>query len=37
MEQAYLNYRFNDAFNVKGGLFLIPLGILNETHEPPTY
>jgi predicted porin len=23
--------------NVKGGLFLIPLGILNETHEPPTY
>jgi predicted porin len=23
--------------NLKGGLFLIPLGILNETHEPPTY
>jgi hypothetical protein len=22
---------------VKGGLFLIPLGILNEKHEPPTY
>lgn len=37
LEQAYLNYRFNDALNVKGGLFLIPLGILNETHEPPTY
>jgi hypothetical protein len=37
MEQAYLNYRFSDAANVKGGLFLIPLGILNETHEPPTY
>ena len=37
MEQAYLNYRFSDALNVKGGLFLIPLGILNETHEPPTY
>lgn len=36
-EQAYLNYRFSDAVNVKGGLFLIPLGILNETHEPPTY
>src|SRR6266853_114661 len=27
----------NDAVNFKGGLFLIPLGILNETHEPPTY
>jgi hypothetical protein len=37
LEQAYLNYRFSDTVNVKGGLFLIPLGILNETHEPPTY
>ena len=37
VEQAYLDYRFNDAANVKGGLFLIPLGLLNETHEPPTY
>jgi len=37
MEQAYLNYQFSDAVNAKGGLFLIPLGILNLTHEPPTY
>jgi hypothetical protein len=37
LEQAYLNYRFSDAVNMKGGLFLIPLGILNLTHEPPTY
>jgi hypothetical protein len=37
VEQAYLNYRFTDAVNAKGGLFLIPLGILNVTHEPPTY
>lgn len=37
MEQAYLDYRVNDAVNVKAGLFLMPLGILNETHEPPTY
>lgn len=37
LEQAYLNYKFSDAANVKSGLFLIPLGILNETHEPPTY
>src|SRR4051812_42322534 len=37
LEQAYLDYRFSDAVNVKGGLFLIPLGILNLTHEPPTY
>src|SRR5260370_25063826 len=37
IEQAWLNYKVNDAVNFKGGLFLIPLGILNETHEPPTY
>lgn len=37
IEQAYLDYRFNDAVNVKAGLFLIPLGILNERHEPPTF
>lgn len=39
LEQAWLDYRVSDsdAVNVKGGLFLIPLGILNETHEPPTY
>jgi hypothetical protein len=37
IEQAWLNYRIGDAVSVKGGLFLIPLGILNETHEPPTY
>ena len=37
IEQAYVNYQFSDALNAKGGLFLIPLGILNLTHEPPTY
>lgn len=37
IEQAFLNYQWSDALNIKGGLFLIPLGILNETHEPPTY
>ncbi len=29
IEQAWLNYKVSDAANVKGGLFLIPLGILN--------
>jgi len=37
VEQAWINYRQSDSINFKGGLFLIPIGILNETHEPPTY
>jgi len=37
IEQAWINYKLNDGVNFKGGLFLIPIGILNETHEPPTY
>jgi len=37
IEQAWVNYKLNDSVNFKGGLFLIPIGILNETHEPPTY
>lgn len=27
----------NDRHNLRAGLFLVPVGILNETHEPPTF
>lgn len=37
VEQAFLNYRFNQAFNFRAGLMLIPMGIINEYHEPTTY
>lgn len=37
LEQAYIEYDVNDQLTAKGGLFLIPVGILNETHEPPTF
>jgi hypothetical protein len=37
LEQAYLDFNFNKQVNVKAGVFLIPLGMLNETHEPPTF
>ena len=37
VEQAFVNYSFNPKFNVKGGLMLVPMGIVNEYHEPPTF
>ena len=37
LEQAFIDYRINDAFNLKAGAMLVPIGILNETHEPPTF
>ena len=37
LEQAYLEFALNDRMSARGGLFLVPLGILNETHEPPTF
>lgn len=37
VEQAYIDYQLSNAVKFKTGLFLMPLGMLNETHEPPTY
>ncbi len=37
LEQAYLDFDLNDAHTARAGLFLVPVGILNETHEPPTF
>lgn len=37
LEQAYVEFDLNERHSAKGGLFLIPVGILNETHEPPTF
>lgn len=37
LEQAYVNFKLNDKHQLNAGLFLIPVGILNETHEPPTF
>lgn len=37
LEQAYLEYDFTDWVSAKAGLFLMPVGILNETHEPNTF
>jgi hypothetical protein len=37
LEQAYVEFGLTDRIQAKAGLFLIPVGILNETHEPPTF
>lgn len=37
VEQAFLNHTFHDALSFRGGLMLIPMGIINEYHEPTTY
>lgn len=37
VEQAFIEYDINPQLTARGGLFLIPVGILNETHEPPTF
>ena len=37
VEQAFLQYKLNNYINFRGGLMLIPMGIINEYHEPPTF
>lgn len=37
LEQAYIEREINAGLALRGGLMLIPLGFLNETHEPTTY
>ena len=37
LEQAYIEHDINNTLTARGGLFLLPVGILNETHEPPTF
>ncbi len=37
LEFAYLEYMHSDALNVRGGLLLVPMGWLNEMHEPTTF
>lgn len=37
LEQAYIEYAANDAMSIKAGLMVMPVGIVSETHEPPTF
>jgi len=37
LEQAYIKYKATEKLNVLAGIILVPMGIINEYHEPPTY
>ena len=37
LEQAYLDFLLTRGFNVRAGMLLVPIGIINERHEPPVY
>ena len=37
LEQLYLDYTLSPAATIRAGLVLPPIGIVNETHEPPTF
>ena len=37
VEQAFLQQNLNDFLNFRAGLILIPMGIVNEYHEPTTF
>lgn len=37
VEQAFLQHRLNSSINFRAGLLLVPMGIINEYHEPTTF
>ena len=37
VEQAFVNYSIANAVNIRAGLMLVPMGIINEFHEPTTF
>lgn len=37
LEQAYIEYVASDELTFKAGVMVMPIGIISETHEPPTF
>jgi hypothetical protein len=37
VEQAFINHSFSEFLSLRAGLMLIPMGIINEYHEPTTF
>ena len=36
-EFLHIDWKKSDAFNIRSGLILMPMGPLNQTHEPPLF
>lgn len=37
VEQAYLTFKLNPAFNINSGVMLLPMGAINQNHEPTNF
>ena len=37
LEQAYVDFLTGEHLNYRAGVFLTPVGIINQYHEPPTF
>ena len=37
LEQAYVDFLVTPKFNLRAGMLLVPVGIINERHEPPVF
>jgi hypothetical protein len=37
LEQAYIDFLLSRRMNLRAGMLLMPVGIINERHEPPVY
>ena len=37
LEQAYLDFYLKPYLNLRGGMILAPMGVINERHEPPSF
>lgn len=37
LEQAYVDLLVHRRFNLRAGMVLVPVGLINERHEPPTF
>ena len=37
LEQAYIDFLVRPSLNFRAGMMLVPVGIINERHEPPVF